>query len=220
MATGKEVRSFEGHTDWVTTVAITPDGKRALSGSNDTTVRVWDLETGMELKKIEAHTQPSRAIYSHDGKHFLTWAGPEDRTLRLYDAATYKEVRSWNSAGDTWWLAAAPDGHFLTLTRAEGTVHWWDLKKDEPVKSLKLEGDPLHAFGFSADCRRFMYSLRNENSVRLVELDGGKEIARFDVPAPPMGFIAISPNGRFAVGASKSGLVYVWRLPAPAQPTR
>ena len=49
-------------------------------------------------EKLEAHTQTSHALFAPDGKHFLTWARPEDRTLRLWDAATYKEVRSWTSS--------------------------------------------------------------------------------------------------------------------------
>jgi WD40 repeat protein len=217
MATGKEIRSFKGHTDWVTTVAISPDGKRALSGSNDTTVRVWDLETGTELKKITAHTRSSRALFAPDGEHFLTYAAAEDRTLRLWDAATYKEVRSWVAPGDNGFVAFAPDGHgFLTITYGDWTVHWWDLKKDKAVKSLKLEGDPINAAGFSPDCRRLIYAVAKDNTIRLVDLGGGKEIARFEVPTVPMGTMAISPDGRFAAGASGNGWVYLWRLPPPA----
>jgi WD40 repeat protein/tRNA A-37 threonylcarbamoyl transferase component Bud32 len=226
MATGQEIRSFEGHTDSVRTVAISPDGKRALSGSNDTTVRVWDLEAGTELKKIEAHTQPSYAFFAPDGKHFLTYTCGEDRTLRLWDASTYKEVRSWNAPGDNWHAACAPDGQrFLTITHADRTVHWWDLKSDNAVKSLKLQGDPPLAMGFSEDCRRLIYAVPKDNKVRLVDLVGGKEIACFDVAIAPQGRMAISPDGRFAVGAaatwnSRAGWVYVWRLPAPTKTKR
>jgi len=223
LATGKEVRSFEGHTDWLTTVSISPDGKRALSGSLDTTVRVWDLETGTELKKIEAHTRATRACFAPDGKHFLTFSHAEDRTLRLWDAATYKEVRSWDAPGHHWnWFAAfAPDGHgFLTIMYGDWTVHWWDLKSDKPVKSLKLEGGRLNALAFSSDCRRVIYAVSTDNTLRLVDLPGGKEIARSDVASVPLGCMAISPDGHFAAGANWSSWVYLWRLPAPAEPPR
>jgi len=40
------IRTFEGHTDWVSAVAVTPDGRRAVSGSWDQTLRLWDLENG------------------------------------------------------------------------------------------------------------------------------------------------------------------------------
>jgi serine/threonine protein kinase len=222
LATGKEIRSFKGHTDWVATVAISPDGKRALSGSSDTTVRVWDLETGKELKKIAAHTTPSRALLAPDGKHFLTYSQNVDRKLRLWDAATYKEVRSWVAPGDNWLVAFAPDGlGFLTITYGDRTVHWWDLKKDKAVRSLKLAGNPLNAAGVSSDCRRLIYAVAKDNTIRLVDLGSGKEVARFEVPIVPMGLMAISPDGRFAAGASGNGWVYLWRLPpAAAEPPR
>jgi serine/threonine protein kinase len=220
LATGNEIRSFEGHTLALTTVAISPDGKRALSGSVDTTVRVWDLETGAELKKIEAHTRASYPLFAPDGKNFLTYSHAEDQTLRLWDAASYQEARSWDAPGDNsnWFAEFAPDGRgFLTLTQADWTVHWWDLKSDKPVKCLKLEGDRPDAAAFSSDCRRVIYAVLSDNTVRLVDLPGGKEVARFDVPAVPIGRMAISPDGRFAVGASWSGWVYLWRLPPPGK---
>jgi len=45
-----EIRTFEGHTDWVTSVAFSPDGKYILSGSWDTTLKLWDIETGRLIR--------------------------------------------------------------------------------------------------------------------------------------------------------------------------
>ena len=45
-----------GHTDSVMSVALTPDGRKGISGSSDKTVRVWDLESGECLKVLEGHT--------------------------------------------------------------------------------------------------------------------------------------------------------------------
>ena len=54
---------FQGHTDWVTSVAFSPDGTRILSGSDVNTVRVWDGGTEVKIiKDIEAN-----ALTSHEG---------------------------------------------------------------------------------------------------------------------------------------------------------
>jgi len=51
------LRKFEGHTSHVTSAAISPDGKRAVSGSYDKTIRVWDLEGGKEIARGHGRTQ-------------------------------------------------------------------------------------------------------------------------------------------------------------------
>jgi WD40 repeat protein len=46
LGTGETLRSLEGHTDWISALAVLAGGSRALSGSNDSTLRLWDLATG------------------------------------------------------------------------------------------------------------------------------------------------------------------------------
>ncbi|MDE2827370.1 MAG: hypothetical protein OXL40_08695 [Bacteroidota bacterium] len=46
VATGQEVRRFEGHRDWVNSVVFSPDGAQLASGSDDDTIRLWDVATG------------------------------------------------------------------------------------------------------------------------------------------------------------------------------
>ena len=87
--TGEEIRKFDGHTEGVWGVAISPDGRRALSGSGrwtldsaDTTVRLWDLETGKELHKLAGHTQTVwNVAFLTDGKKALSCG---DKSVRLW----------------------------------------------------------------------------------------------------------------------------------------
>ncbi len=68
-------------------VAVTPDGQSVVSGSSDTTVRVWDLKSGRLLHTLEGHKKAVRAVVvTPDGR----WAvsGSEDWTLRGLDASS------------------------------------------------------------------------------------------------------------------------------------
>jgi WD40 repeat protein len=53
VASGRQLRSFTGHSDVVTSVAFSPDGKTVLTGSDDETARLWDVRTGLELRRLE-----------------------------------------------------------------------------------------------------------------------------------------------------------------------
>jgi len=53
LETGKEVRKFEGHGDGIFSIAFSPDGRYVLAGSNDNTARLWDRETGKEVKRFD-----------------------------------------------------------------------------------------------------------------------------------------------------------------------
>jgi WD40 repeat protein len=58
-ASGRLLRSLEGHTDWVQAVALSPDGRTIVSGSWDSTVKVWEAESGRLLRSLEGHTERS-----------------------------------------------------------------------------------------------------------------------------------------------------------------
>jgi WD40 repeat protein len=53
---GPLIRTLEGHTGGISAVAVTPDGRRAVSGSEDRTLRLWDLESGQTIRTLEGHT--------------------------------------------------------------------------------------------------------------------------------------------------------------------
>ena len=72
--------------DVVVSVAVSGDGKRVVSGSEDQTVRVWDVETGECLKVMEGHTKMvSSVAVSRDGKRV---SGSWDKTVRVWDVET------------------------------------------------------------------------------------------------------------------------------------
>ena len=66
-------------------VAILRDGKRIVTASKDKTARVWDAESGKELRKLEGHTSLVNGVaFSPDGKRIVTASA--DKTARVWDA--------------------------------------------------------------------------------------------------------------------------------------
>ncbi len=78
------MRTLKGHGDGVRAVAVTPDGRRAVSGSDDRTLKVWDLEQGALLATLEGHGDGVMAVaVTPDGRRAVS--GSNDRTLKVWD---------------------------------------------------------------------------------------------------------------------------------------
>jgi len=77
---------LSGHTDWVRSVAFSPDGKRIVSGSDDNSLRLWDAVKGVPLNEpLTGHTgRVTSVAFAPDGKHLVS--GSFDKAVRLWDA--------------------------------------------------------------------------------------------------------------------------------------
>src|SRR5262249_5762321 len=94
--TGTEVRHFFGHRDGIWSVAISPDGLRAVSGSMDGTVHVWDIDRGAEIRRFDAHPGFWVSVigFLPDGRRALS--GGTDYHLRLWDIDAGREIRRFD----------------------------------------------------------------------------------------------------------------------------
>src|SRR5262249_17467168 len=80
-----EVRKYTGHTNAIRHIAVSKDGKKALTGSMDNSVRLWEIDTGKSLVKMTGHTSWAwQVAFSKDEKNALS-SGGMDKTLRLWD---------------------------------------------------------------------------------------------------------------------------------------
>src|SRR5205823_10107336 len=85
----RELRHIAGHAQSVTSVAFSPLGRLALSGSVDRAVRLWDLDSGALVREFKGHRGGVMGVaFTPDGSHVLS--GGMDRSLCLWESATGK----------------------------------------------------------------------------------------------------------------------------------
>jgi WD40 repeat protein len=85
----KEKATLKGHTDYVFSVAFSPDSKTLASGCQDGTIKLWDVATGKEQATLTGHKDRVFSVaFSPDG--MLLASGSDDRTITLWDVASAK----------------------------------------------------------------------------------------------------------------------------------
>jgi WD40 repeat protein len=107
---------------------VTPDGLRAVSGSYDKTLKLWDLENGCALKKIDCQAGSIDAVaVTPDGKRAIS--GSIDKTLNVWDLESGQAVQTLNGeAGSVVSVAVTPDGERVVCGSWDNTLKVWDLE--------------------------------------------------------------------------------------------
>ena len=125
LETGGELRTLAGHSDSVTGVAVSPDGRRAVSASWDSTLKVWDLETGGELSTLAGHSDRVNGVAVESGRRRAVSAS-HDNTLKVWDLETGANIATFScdsaarcgAFADDYTIIAGDNGgrvYFLTL---------------------------------------------------------------------------------------------------------
>lgn len=232
---GKEIRSFGPHPGPVYDVAFSPDGKKVLSGCADGIARLWDLNTGKMLFELPTQKEGYAwaVAFTPDGKQAVTGGGntiegkgAAEASLRLWDLATGKEIRSFfGHTKDVRRVAISADGKQLLSGSFDGTMRLWDLHSGKEIRRFKGPGHFVEAVAFMPDGKRAVccygsssvatiYSGDPRCSLRLWDLASGKEIKEFKGHTAPVLSLAISGDGRFLLSGSADRSMRLWQVPA------
>jgi WD40 repeat protein len=207
----REVRRFTGHESWVSSIAVTPDGKYVVSGSVDKTVRLWDLATGKEVLRFTGHADWVWSVaVTPDGKYVVSGSG--DKTVRLWDLATGKEVRRLTGHEEpVMSVAVTPDGRYVVSGSRDKTVRLWDLATGQEVRRFTGHEGPVYSVAVTPDGKHVV-SGSGDNTVRLWELATGKEVRRFTGHEDRVWSVAVTPDGKYVVSGSDDKTVRLWEL--------
>jgi WD40 repeat protein len=133
LGTSQTIRTLEGHTDSVWSVAVTPAGRRALSGSLDRTLRLWDLETGQMIRLLEGHSGWVYVVaVTPDGCR--AFSASADHTLRVWHLESGEETAAFPGESAMVSCALIPDGRTVVAGDELGGVHFLRFVEADPTK--------------------------------------------------------------------------------------
>lgn len=132
--TGKIVKTLNGHSASVLSLAIAPNGQTLVSGSADKTIRVWRCEDWSLLNTLEGHQDWVFSVAA-DSKSIVS--GSSDRTIRVWETttATLRHTLTGHQRGVSS-VALSPDGQLLASGSQDGTVKLWHLGTGEVMQTL------------------------------------------------------------------------------------
>jgi RNA polymerase sigma factor (sigma-70 family) len=199
---GQLIRTLAGHTGAVTSVAISPDGKNALSGSDDNTLKLWNLKSGTELRTFIGHTRAVTSVaFSPDRKTALS--GSADRTLKLWDLANGQAIRTLTGHTEgVNAVAFSPDGRTALSGSDDKTLKAWDISTGQCFQTFAGHSDGVWTVAFSPDGKTILSGSR-DTTVKFWDLATGHEVRTLAGHSDCVTALAVSPDGKTALSGSR-----------------
>jgi len=205
------VRTLAGHTGYAYRVALSGDGRLAVSTSYDKTLKVWDVETGRELRTLAGHrAEVTDVALSGDGE--LAVSASEDQTVKVWDLASGRELRTLaGHTGAVRGVAFSGDGRLAVSTSEDQTLKVWEVGSGRELRTLTGHANSVYSVALSGD-GRLAVSVSDDQTLKVWEVETGRELRTLAGHADRVYGVALSRDGRLAVSASYDTTLKVWDL--------
>ncbi len=205
-----QAKVFKGHKNFVLEVAVTPDGRLAVSGSLDKTARVWDLSSGKCISILKHPKEILGVAVTPDGR--LAVSGCYDNKVRVWDLGPGKCTATLKGHTDlVYGVAMTPDGRLAVSGSLDKTARVWDLGSGKCTATLKGHTDGVVMVAVTPD-GRLAVSGSYDTTIRVWDIDSGKCISTLEGHASGVLGVAVIPDGRLAVSGSYDKTIRVWDI--------
>lgn len=200
-----------GHTGHITSALFSPDGKKIVTGSDDGTSKLWDVETGALLADWRGHGSDwvTSAVFSPDGKKVLTTGG---FLAKVWDVEQGSLLTVFKGHyGSLLSGVFSPDGTRILTASLDKTASIWDLKSGKALITLKGHTQSVEGAKYSTDGTRIL-TFSKDSTVRIWDAAKGGLLSILKGHRNVILSASFNSVGDRVITASADGEARVWDL--------
>src|SRR5215212_6283769 len=203
--------TLKGHTDVVTSVAVSPDGTHTATSSGDGTVKIWEAQTGKVTLTLSGHNDSvSSVAFNRDGLRLVTASW--DKTAKVWDAVSGKLLvtLSGHTEGVNCAVFSPIDSGTRVATASDdGTAKVWDVKTGKELLTLPDQSGRINSVVFSQDGNRIA-TAQVDGITKVWNAKTGVELLTLSGSTDNVLAVAFSSDGTKLATASFDGTATVW----------
>jgi WD40 repeat protein len=204
------IKTLSGHSGSVWSVAVSSNGQTLVSGSEDKTIKVWNLATGQLSRTLSGHSDTVRAIaLSSDGRILASGSG--DTTIKLWNMQTGELLRTLEGhSGPVWSIALSPDGQTLVSGSEDSTIKIWNLQTGDLQRILFGHSGRVFSVALSPDGQTIATG-GTDKTIKLWNLQTGELRHTLEGHADAVRSIVFSPGGQQLASSSWDRTIKIWQ---------
>ncbi|HEY6542796.1 MAG TPA: serine/threonine-protein kinase, partial [Ktedonobacteraceae bacterium] len=215
-ATTQALVTYSGHTNYIWSVAWSPDGRYIVSGSQDGTAQVWEASTGQKLLSTRSHIDPSQA---EDWANSVAWSpnskqiviGYKDGTAEALDIVSRQKVAIYQY--DTPWsvdaVAWSPDGQYVATGNFDNLVMVFSVSTGKLLYTYTGHNDSIKSIAWSHDSKRIA-SGSSDGTAQVWRASDGHTLLKYPLHNSDVWSVSWSPDDAFVVSGGLDGTAQVW----------
>jgi WD40 repeat protein len=198
-----------GHAEAISSISISSDGRRAVSGSFDNLVRVWNVDSGRCERVLEGHTDEVNSVaLSRNGRRVVS--GAADKTVRIWELESGQCERVLEGhTGNVYGVALSNDNRRAVSGAFDGAVRIWQVESGQCERILKGHTGNVYSVALSSDGRRVV-SGAADKTLRIWDVKTGRCERVLEGHTDFVLSIALSRDGRRVVSGSFDETVRIW----------
>jgi WD40 repeat protein/transcriptional regulator with XRE-family HTH domain len=201
----------QGHKDWVRSVAFSSDGNTILSGSDDQTIRLWNVASGQCNRTLYGHTGQVYSVAISSDRRTLA-SGSEDQSIRLWDMNTgqCRQILHGHT-GAVRSVVFSPDSTLLVSAGDDQIIRIWNVETGACSKELSGHSMHIYSVAFSPDGRT-LASGGEDQIVRIWDVESGQQLQSLEKHDHWIYSVAFSPDGHTLASGSEDQTVRLWDM--------